>query len=438
MNPKLSRRALLAGLGAGLTLSSAGLLGPKLLRAADARPARFVVFFVPHGWPIEQVNRFQSGSRWLDDNLILGGFSKWQDQVTVLRGVSNRVSAAHGGIHSVLTGTGGRADSIDYTVAQALGTRSWVLGTAMRDGGDDYPYFSRITNHQGSAGTPIFHPLDFVDQMFTGNSDLAAQELEKSFRSELLNMNECQLERLKTELSGISHEENRVSSHIAAVQELKARNDAPPPDADACGTGDVLQQLQSIRNLNPHEIKNTKAILEGHVAALGPALVCGASRVAVVQSHGSGGQYTAEFPGGPEGVTGNAHMNSHAGGPAERRIREYGRTLRWYLDRLSTLMETLDTPDPLDPEHTVLENTTILYTSEMCDGSHVSEAKEITINGQKEKTFFPMVLLGGCAGKVKTGGVIETPVDHVDVLQTLARAHATETAHGNVLNHVLA
>jgi len=57
---------------------------------------------------------------------------------------------------------------------------------------------------------------------------------------------------------------------------------------------------------------------------------------------------------------------------------------------------------------------------------------------RRTKRLPPILLLGGCAGKVKTGGVIETPVDHVDVLQTLARAHATETAHGNVLNHVLA
>jgi len=62
------------------------------------------------------------------------------------------------------------------------------------------------------------------------------------------------------------------------------------------------------------------------------------------------------------------------------------------IERLAGLVQKLDVPDPLDPAHTVLENTTILYTSELCDGSHASHARNISTAGGSRFTYYPMVL----------------------------------------------
>lgn len=433
----LTRRAFGIGLTAGLSLPVASWLASRSSRAEGQRPQRFLVYFVPHGWPIEQVEPLGAGANWLDaNNRILGGFAPWRDRVTVIRGVGMPPGTAHAGVHHVLTGTGTGADSIEHTVADSLGVRPWHLGVAMRHGNDDYAYHSRVAHYQGAPIFSTVNPLEFVDALFEGTEDVSAHELEVGFRSQLYDLSERQLERLQAELGGLSRERDRVVAHIEAVREAKARNELALPDAGACGVDDLRMRLMHLDGVNGHDIMNTAPILEGHFDAMASMMICGAVTVGLVHVHGSGGEYRADFPGGP-GVAGNPHMNSHAGGPAQRRIDEYGATLRWYLDRLQVLVERLDVPDPLDPDHTVLDNTTILYTSEMCDGSHVSDVREIEVAGGTHTTYHPMVLIGGCAGRVNTGGVIDVSAGHVDVLQTLASMHGGATAHGNVLDQLL-
>lgn len=433
---RLSRRTFMKALAAGLSVPAAVGMASMTAHANTTRPQRFLVYYVPHGWPIEQVEPLGTGAGWLDQSLILSEFKRWQDKVTVLRGLSNRTGGAHAGIHTAITGTGGGADSIDLTVADALGVRSWLLGVALKDGSDNYPYFARLTHHRGAPTRPIINPYEFMQQLYAPDQDAAKIEQEKRFRRELLGLNERSLERLHGELQGLSSEQSKLSIHLESLREARARIDAELPDDARCGAGDMMRALEPIKDLDGHDISNTTAILEGHVDAMAQALICGAVRVGVIQSHGTGGQYVADWNNGP-GIPGNAHMNSHAGGPAERRIREYGALLRWFLARLIRLVEALDVPDPLDPAHTVLENTTILYTSEMCDGSHVSEAIPITVAGGEHTTYFPCVLIGGCAGKIQTGRVIDVWKDHVDALQTIAHIHGGATAHGDRLTRVL-
>ena len=95
-------------------------------------------------------------------------------------------------------------------------------------------------------------------------------------------------------------------------------------------------------------------------------------------------------------------------------------------------------PDPLDPAHTVLENTTVLYTSEMCDGSHVATAKEISVAGGTHYTYLPMVVIGGGGGALGPAGVIQAETGHEDVLQTLAAAHGATRASGDIISGLLA
>ncbi len=427
----INRRRFLAGMGAGLSMAAASSLLPmNAMAASSSRPQRFVVYWVPHGWPIEQVNIFGQGSSWLNDNKILGGFSPWQDKVTVVRGISQTSGGSHGGVHKILTGDGS-GDSIDTIIAKKLNTRPWVQGVISSD------YFSLLNKENGSFTQQIGLPLDFVDQAFgQDNGSTAEASKETQLRIELLNMSERQLDALANKVSGLSHEESRLASHIASVREVKARAGREIPGGLlGTGVGELRARLENTANLAANDLNNTTPILDGHIDALATAMISGVAKVGTIRSHGSGGKYTANFPGGP-GIEGNPHMNSHSG-DLNRRINEYGKNLRWYLDRLATFMNRLDVVDPLDPSHTVMENTTILYTSEMADGAHIDGVQDHVIGGQTHQTYFPMVLLGGCAGKIRTGGVIDAYTSHLDLLQTLAHIHDTSRGSGNVINSLI-
>jgi hypothetical protein len=129
------------------------------------------------------------------------------------------------------------------------------------------------------------------------------------------------------------------------------------------------------------------------------------------------------FSGGP-GYASNHHD------PLSHSIDEAGRTAfatcqKWFVDQLVThLVAKLDQPDPLDASHTVLENTTILFVTEVVDGNlHHTNHEEVWITslGGFVDTYLPWFVLGGGAGRLNTGQVVSyTSRDHRDLLATVA------------------
>jgi len=432
-NAQMERRSFLKALSAGMGAAAAATMMPSLAWGMNnGRPQRFVVYFVPHGWPIEQVDKFGTGSNWLMGNQILGSLAPWQDKVSLLRGISQTNNGGHGGVHHVLTDGGYGKDSVDTSIARALGERPWVQSVASPGSS----YFCRINMENNAHTQDSAQPLDFYEQTLGKAENQQATSQNARYRSQLLAMSERQLEQLSARVNGISREENRLAGHIDALREIKARSDKGLSFAAGADLSSLKQRLESTRHLDGNNMVNTTAILDGHIDALSAALISGAVKVSTIRSHSTGGQPIANFPGGP-GVPGNPHMSSHNGN-REHRIAHYGKNLRWYIDRLATLVEKLDVPDPLDPAHTVLENTTILYTSEFADGSHCTVAKEISVAGGKHFTYFPMILIGGGAGQLKTGGVIQTPNSHHDVMKTLAYMHGGERNNGKIITDIFA
>ena len=431
---KMNRRNFIKAFGTGIGMAAASSLLPSMAFGSGAgtgRPQRFVVYHVPHGWPIEQVDTFGAGSNWLTGNLILGSLAPWQDKVTVLRGVS-RTKGGGGHVNvNLQTGNGNNIDSIDTVVAKALNDRPWVQSIASPSS----QYFCRLNYENNSFSQDIPMPLDFVEQAFKMSNNGPDIMRAQRYRSQMMAMNEQNLDQMANKLRGISREENRLSRHVEALREIKARVDSGTASIDAGDVSSLKTRLASTRNLDGNNQINITPLLDGHLDALATGLISGAVKVSTIRSYQTGGQPIGTFPGGPN-VAGNMHMNSHNGN-ADHRIAHYGKHLRWYIDRLAAFVKQLDTPDPLDPAHTVLENTTILYTSEMCDGSHTAHARNISTAGGSRFTYYPMVLIGGGGGALRTGGVIETPNSHFDVYQTLAKAHGGETQEGKIIHNVL-
>ena len=430
---EMNRRNFLSGMGAGMgALAATSMLPTTAFAAETSRPQRFLTYYVPHGWPIDFVDTFSSGSAWLDTSHVLSVFKDYQDKVAVFRGVSTPGANGHGGSHFALNAGGHGKTTLDVIVAKHLNTTPWKAHVCAND------YFARLSFENGQPAQSFGKPLDLLDQVF-GNAGQSAESasLESRLKKSLFDLSEAQLQRLSNNLSHITKEQTRLSTHIESIREVKARTEQKLANAALNTDINALRIRQAhTAGMNESDQQKTAYFLDGHLDVIAAGLTTGAMRVATITNHGSGGNYIGNFENGP-GVEGNIHMNSHAGN-TERRKAEYAKNLIWYLERLKGLVDRLNIPDPLDPGRTVLDNTTILYTSEMCDGAHIGNARNHNIGGKAWFTYFPYVVIGGTAGKLKTGGVIETQVNNEHILQTLAHSFGATFTKGSVLPQVLA
>ncbi|HSC87041.1 MAG TPA: DUF1552 domain-containing protein, partial [Polyangiaceae bacterium] len=402
----LARRTFLKALGIGI----AAPLAFKMSRLAVAQSAepikRLFLFYLPHGAPIEHWDVSEDLA--LDANGIgmLKPLEPYKQYLTVMRGVSNVVMDNHDAIRSVFTGKD-ESPSIDFHIASALGVTPHVLGVRnFWPGSTSLSNDAKLINHGGWV-VPVQNPFDAMNDMFEGigAADAPQGVDELQFRNEALDLSIGELEAMQKGVTELTTEKNKLQVHLESLRALKGAGvgtlgcDARPDEA--------MPSALAMQGKDAQADANVGLSLDGHLEVAAQAIRCGTARVASLQILHANAQVPMNFEGGP-GYAKNhhdplSHSSDTAGGA------EFAMTQQWFYSRLAEkFLAALDVPDPLNAGSTVLDNTIVLTSSEICDGAnHNSKAGELWMrdNGGRQ-TFLPSVIIGKGGGFFKGNQVV--------------------------------
>ena len=419
------------GITAPLAMQMSRLAGA----APSARPTRLFIFYVPHGIPLEHYEPLGTGA---DLDLagsgigILSPFTPYKNNVNVIRGVSmNNGANNHAAIRATLTGfsegtaNGGPVDSIDATIAKALGVTPFVVGARPYTPGAGFSSDSYLVQH-GSWVRATEDPTAAADAYFQNFAVPvgSTQVDEAAFRREALDLSAKELESMQSSLSALSGETSKLKLHLDALMALKAGG-STGGGAVSCTTRPTLPAVEAVRGKDVLDQQNFALVLDAHLEAAAHAFVCGTARVITMQNMHVNSDLDMSFTGGPNFPQGHHQPISHSWDAAGRTT--FAQCQQWFYQHLADkLLATLNQPDPLDPStptRTVLDNSLVYITSEVSDGAnHNSDTSSVWVDGKEMKSHLPMVMIGGAGGYLKTQQVVEVTRMHTDVLATLAAA----------------
>jgi hypothetical protein len=425
----ITRRTALAALGLGLGAP----LALRATRVANAQPAprvpRLCILFIPHGVPWEHFDPLGPNGDLDFMASGIGGFSPlepYRDSVTVLRGIAMANDAKdHQAIRAALTGfpEGGTVDSIDYTIAKALGVTPHVLGAVPYRAADGFTENSYLAKHGGVWVRALESPAAAADQIFgvavAGASSQPVVD-ETMFERQAIELAETQVARMEGRVANLPGEQSKLAAHLRALQSLAASSVVPK---SACATRPALPAVDALAGVDPLDETQFGHVFDAHLEVAANAMVCGAARVVTLQTMFARSDLRFDFLDGP-GIAAEHHLGlSHVIDP---RV-PYARAQQWLLTRLATkMLSVLSQPDPLDPAHSVLDNSIIYVLSEISDGCiHNSDAEPLKVGDVSLYSYLPQVLIGGGAGYLRPGGRLVQVQDerpHTDVLATIAAA----------------
>jgi len=423
----LKRRTFLAALGLGFAAPLASQMASLAVAAEGPRPKRLFIFMLPHGLPVEhwavgpEFNLAKSGVG------VFSVFEPYKHVLQVMAGLSNTVSDNHAAISSVLTGKEG-FDSIDYLVANALSTKAHVLGVQSYRQNSAGPDHDSHVAHHGGWVTPVLNPADALDDLFagigSGTTDPNTVD-ESAFRKRALQLTEGEVEAMQGKLSGLTTETNKLQVHLDSLRSVLATLDGSGDGAiQRCDARPALPTASAMKGKDVWDMANFSSMIDGHLEAVAQAFVCGTARVATLHLMYANCELMMNFPGGPNFAFAHhgslSHSQSTTGSSPLR--GDFATTQMWFYQKLAEkFVAVLDQPDPSDPAHTVLDNTTILTCTEISDGAlHNSAQKDIWLDGQGIPTSLPWIILGGGGGYFKPGQSIDFTADHRDLLKTVA------------------
>lgn len=363
-----------------------------------------LILYTPHGapaeyfWPQSATNYSSTGG----DVSILAPLQPFAAKLNVIRGVDYVGSSNHYANRDVLTNK--TADSVDTVVARALGVSPLRLGVV-----PDYPGSFTVDGYLAfDGGSPQQHAPDpaavfddLVGSLSPGDGGGGPAEPPAVSRAELralaLGGPEGDLQELRDRVHASSMR-SRVVAHLAAVSGMRdvapsggggGGPSGPPGPIDGCSAA-TLPSVEAVRGRNVFAAENFDAIMTAQLDLAELALRCGVTRVVSIQA----GYVNHGIPFSWIGETAGHHQLSHSSSGSLTRIG-HARCQHYFAEKLAGLLARLDVPDPEDPAHTILDNTVVLWTSEIADGqAHNCEA-------------VPIVLGGGGAGYLQTGQYLQ-------------------------------
>lgn len=423
----LTRRTFLTAVGLGISVPVALRMSRMALAQASGRPGRLLIYFVPHGMPIEHYEPTDNFDLNVGEG-ILAPFEPYKQYLTFLRGVGIKTMTNHDAIRAVLTGSDDQHDSVDYLVAQQLKTTAHVLGVQAYRSGSNGPDHDTKLCRQGAYVTPTLNPADALEDLFAGLDSSGGGDVpvagDALFRQEALSLTEGEVEAMRTSLSGLTSESSKLQIHLESLQSLKAASSGEGA-VISCQERPALPGVEALKGQDPFAMNNFTSILDGHLEAVANAFVCGSARVATIQCMHANAQLDMSFAGGP-GIPGNHHDPLSHDASEGGRV-PFSKAQRWFNERLAEkCLAILDQPDPEDPANTVLANTTILTCTEIIDGgSHLSDAGPYWFNhlGGEKYTYLPWNIIGGGSGLFPGGRVANMEgIDHRNILAAIAQS----------------
>jgi hypothetical protein len=419
MSRGFSRRSLLKGLGAAaLAAPLWSVARPRRAAAAPGRPTRLVVLFTPHGapaeyfWPTSMTSLTSSKP---GDVSILAPLAKYAAKLNVLQGINYVGSNNHPAMHDALTNH--TTNSIDTVIAKALNVAPLRLGV-VPDYAQSFTVDGALTYENGSAVQGKPDPAAVFDSLVGGLPAMASMPsgtptpppgpAVADLRKRALQVTDDELSDLKSRL-GSSKLADRVAQHQTSLSGLRqgsmggGANSAP---VAGCTNTLKLPSVEKVRGKNVWAAENFADVMAAHLDIAALALRCNLTRVVTIQA----GYANYQIPFTWIGLSAGHHELSHNSPGAPGRI-QHGQCQQWYATQLAALMDKLNIADPLDPAHTILDNTTMLWATEIADGqAHNCES-------------IPLVLAGGGGGYLKTGQFLQyNGRGHASLLATMAES----------------
>jgi len=479
-NPRLTRarsivgrRMFLGALGAGLSVAMAGRVARLAVAQPTATPKRFFLFFMPHGMAPEHFDpRIMGGDRTnfalnQTNHSILGPLEAYKSYVNVYQGFQYPGEAStHTGVVNCLSGltvadTTAPRTSVERVIARGLGVEPLILGACSH-----LPYgldSNGMLFWDGGPVDPEKSPVKAADALFgTGGGPMPPQDLDVTFRRELLGLTEGEIEGLSGELAGLTSEQTKLAQHLAAIQALKSGGGT---GVSTCSTRPTLPTVEMVRAASAGQVvdpsggndyfyqeRNFPILLDAQLEVVAQALICNAARVVALMPM----FVTCDFDFGFAGSPGPHHNGlSHTGPQAaagaqynspitvdnylpEPRL-PFARAQKWFIqklvDKVVSLLAMAD--DPAAPGTKVLDNTLIYVMSEVGDGQNHTRTSQIEY--PQVPASLPLVTIGKCGGAIRSGQVVAMPLDvpdraamanrpAADLYLTMARAMGVSNA----------
>jgi hypothetical protein len=401
----LSRRQTIKGLtlGAGASLLSP-LLGRLAAQASGAAIPRRFVFVVqsngidpnhviPVGLPRRKDKELPDITKAVSTPLAgldlpdpIAPLAPLKHRLTIVRGLSGRMAEGGTGGHSTNHGAlgcyPGSAGPLQQTIDHALGEATPAVyqqvGLGVLSKADQTLNYQISASAPGKASPIQCSPEQAFNSLFgsvTGGGNRNAFDR----RTHLLDFMSGDLRRARSALA--APEREKLDQYLSAFESLHARQ----------ASIDTLQGVMRahLPDLDeefktPHEVHRLRAQFETGTAAL----LCGLTNVLTLTS-GGGGQNYLSFP--DLGIPIDGHEIGHGKGvnglTSEQcfvKVRQHHCTL------IAEMARRLDSIR--EGDGTVLDNTLIVYLSDSGEAHHPN-LKE-----------WPVLLLGGLAGRVQQGG----------------------------------
>jgi hypothetical protein len=416
-----SRRELLKWMGAGAVAAPAlmaGFRSRESRAAATPRPPRMLILYTPHGAPAEYF--WPQSATNLDSSIpgdvsILKPLQRHAAKLNIIRGVNYVGSDNHYANRDVLTNK--TASSVETVVAKKLGVQPVRLGVV-----PDYPESFTVDGYLSfDEGRPQQHkpdPAAVLDGLFAGAAppptNGAGQPQGPSladFRRAALSPTEAELAELQQQL-GSSPMADRIASHRTAVAAMRAPSGpgsgtgTPDQPLAGCTVAPQLATVEAMRGKNVWAAENFDKVMDAQLDIAALTLSCGLSRVVSIQA----GYVNHGIPFTWIGQSAGHHQLSHNSSGSPGRI-DHAKCQQYFADKLATLLDKLDVPDPEDPNHTILDNTVALWCTEIADGqAHNCQS-------------LPLVMAGGGAGYLRTGQYLQlNGRSHAELLYAIAAA----------------
>jgi len=488
---KLARRVLLKALGVGIAAPLAFQFS-KLALAQATRPKRLIVYYFPHGVPNEHLDMepylMPSNALFKDYGAsptapkggihvaadytlntrsgfnLLSPLAPYRSQLSVVRGLyQSGQFNTHDSIGAILTGNG-VGSSIDQMVADELKMNSLFLGAVSRDNAQLNLTNGVLSRNAAGWRTPENDVVKAYDAIFSGesgpNPDPSTDE--SAFRKQTLELTIGEVTELKKAVQGLTQEENKLSAHLAALENIKSqRGGLGPGSGEACLSAPPVVHLDEFRadkaaytsndgteywqdgslNWKPSDQDkktNFTKLAESQAELAAYALLCGPTQVATIQNAWASADYPLPqiLPNRP---TDSYHIQvSHVSynGDLENSLRlDYATVQQWFVARVARMCEILNQPDPFDAEHTALENSIIYVCSEIGDGNLHTKSLARQWSAPEDQdifSYYPAFVIGGGGGALAPGKLIT--VDNrpiADLLLTMAQAMGSSASTFN-------
>jgi hypothetical protein len=417
--PGLSRRSLLQlGLGAAAAVPLLRFSRGTAAAASGAPPLRLVLFPSMNGADPSQF--WPSAGNLAAMSPVTEPLKAYQSQMTFVKGLNIEGSTNHFAVRSIFSGfpindylsADPTVKSVDQVVAEHFAAnapsalRSLHLGAIPADSIEFYQLYGRSTFF--FAPSPVAYeanPVTAFDKVFGGlgaggGGTPAPGAVDHT--DDVLAITRAELGGLGARVAKSEREAAKVKKHEESLAGLGGGGGSAPPPAscDATPLASVEKLRAALQGKPAEAYKHAyfSDIMDAQIDVMARALVCGLTRVATLQAGSADGNVIVPVDGG------YPHHNTSHGDPVT-----FGRVQRWYAEKLLRLVKALDVPDPLDPTHTVLHNSAIVWLSECLPQSHGSDG-------------VPCFVVGKAGGSLRTGGLVDVAgASNKALLKTLSR-----------------